>query len=272
MLLVCASQQCTSHIPIEPDERSEYMQTLPICSVLNKTQPVPLEKEPRGHKMAIRAPRWKQAMEREVNQLVEKHAWDLVDRPRDTKVLPGLWQFKIKRDENGQITKYKARWCADGSRSPLDIPPEIKFSPVAEKSTIRMIFAIAAHKGVPVIQADFPNAYLNAKITEDTYVVQPGGLEDPNNVHKICKLNKALYGMPISGKCWHDALSSCVGILTTQPSCEGSQATVACRSLGIINSTYSAITRPRTSRLTSRSIHLDIAYHARTSFLYLLQC
>ncbi len=149
-------------------------------------------------------------MIKEVQQLQQKGAWQLVHRPRDAKVLPGLWQYKIKRDENGNVAKCKARWCVDGSRSPLDTQPESKFSPVAEKTTIRMLFAIAAHGGHEVKQADFPNAYLNAEITEDVYVAQPKGMEDPMHRHKVCKLNKALYGMPMSGKCWHDALSSCI--------------------------------------------------------------
>ncbi len=29
--------------------------------------------------------------------------------------------------ENGNVVKYKAQWCVDGSRNPLDIAPEAKF-------------------------------------------------------------------------------------------------------------------------------------------------
>ncbi len=126
-----------------------------------------------------------------VTQLEDKQAWQLVDRPRNAKILPGLWQFKIKKDALGNRVKYKARWCVDGSRSPLEILPESKFSPVAEKTRVRILFAIAAYKGVSVMQADFPNAYLNATITEDVYVVQPRGLENPNLRQKVCRLNKA---------------------------------------------------------------------------------
>ncbi len=67
---------------------------------------------------------------------------------------------------------------------------------------------------VSIIQADFHNPYLNADITEDVYVVQPRGLEDPEHQHKVCKLNKALQGIPMNGKCWHDAISSS---LTSRP-------------------------------------------------------
>ncbi len=80
-------------------------------------------------------------------------------------------------------------------RSPLEILPETKFSLVVEKTTVRMLFAIAAYKGVIVMQAEFPNAYLNAQITEDVYFVQPRGLENSNLRQKVCKLNKALYGI-----------------------------------------------------------------------------
>ncbi len=81
---------------------------------------------------------------------------------------------------------------------------------LVERTTIRLLFAITAHGGHEVMQADFPNAYLNADITEDVYVNQPRGLEDPVRRYRVCKLNKALYGMPMSGKCWNDALSSCL--------------------------------------------------------------
>ncbi len=182
--------------------------TIPICTVIKET-PEYLEREPRGYKKAAAQDHWKAAMQKEVQELLKKAAWQVINRPRDAEVLPGLSQFKIKRDEQGNVVKYKARWCVDGSRSPLDISPETKFSPVAE-TTIRMMFAIATHVGVKVMQADFPNAYLNANIQEDVYVVQPRGLEDTSARHKVCKLNKALYGMPMSGKCWYDALSSCI--------------------------------------------------------------
>ncbi len=49
-----------------------------------------------------------------------------------------------------------------------------------------------------------------------------------------------------------------VGIMICLPSREGSRATVAYRSLGIINSTYSAITGPRTS-------HRQISHVRRNS-------
>ncbi len=142
-----------------------------------------------------------------------KGAWDLVPKPQDQTVLPGLWRYRTKRDEKGTIIKHKARWCADGSRESFPRPPEAKYAPVAELSTVRAIFAIAAANGQTVLQADFPNAYLNADLQEEVYVVQPKGLEEPGMENHVCRLKKALYGTTISGRVWHDTLKTSVGKL-----------------------------------------------------------
>ncbi len=72
---------------------------------------------------------------------------------------------------------------------------------------LAMITAAAA-TGQVVLQADFPNAYLNADMTENIYVCQPYGIHHSEDRHKVCLIKKALYGCPISGKRWHDAIAS----------------------------------------------------------------
>ncbi len=116
--------------------------------------------------------------------------------------------FRIKRDEKGDIVKYKARWCVDGSREGFQRPPENVFSPVAELQTVRAMIAVAAGHNQVIMQADFPNAYINAKIEEDIYVCQPKGMEVKNPNEYVCKLKRALYGCPVSGKRWNEMLTT----------------------------------------------------------------
>ncbi len=146
----------------------------------------------------------------EKSELEGKAAWDLVKRPPGQAVLPGLWRFKVKKNEDGDIVKYKARWCVDESRENFRRLPEAKYSPVAETSTTRTVFALAAVNGQGVLQADFPNAYLNAELKERIYVKQPKGLKDPEKPEHVCLLKKALYGTSISGKMWHESLRETV--------------------------------------------------------------
>ncbi len=165
---------------------------------------------PRGWRQAITIPEWEKAMEREIYELESKQAWEVVPRPKNLSVLPGVWNFRIKKDENGKVIKYKARWCVDGFREGFLRPPENVFSPVAELSTIRMLIAIAAARKYTVLQSDFPNAYVNAEVGEDIYVTQPKGLESKDPYKYVCILKKALYGCAISGKRWNEVLSSVI--------------------------------------------------------------
>ncbi len=188
---------------------------LDLCMLV---QTVETDQLPSSWKQAIHIPQWTEAMRDEKAELEEKGALKLVPRPRDAKTLPGLWRFKVKKDENGTVVRHKARWCADGSRESFKRPPEAKYSPVAEMSTIRTVFAIAASKGQTILQADFPNAYLNADLKEQIYVVQPKGLEEPGREDYVCLLQKALYGTSISGKMWHETLKATVKGLGYQQS------------------------------------------------------
>ena len=55
--------------------------------------------------------KWQLAMKSEFDGCVEQNTWTLVKRaelPPGTNVIPVKWVFKIKTDENGVVTKYKA--------------------------------------------------------------------------------------------------------------------------------------------------------------------
>jgi len=58
---------------------------------------------------------WLESMLVEITSLESKEAWDEVftDEAR-TRILPGTWVFRCKRNPNGMITKLKARYCVRG--------------------------------------------------------------------------------------------------------------------------------------------------------------
>ncbi|KAK9707668.1 Reverse transcriptase (RNA-dependent DNA polymerase) [Popillia japonica] len=47
---------------------------------------------------------------------MKNNAWKLVKKPEGVKVIDNKWVFKLKCDENGKVTKYKARLVARGFR------------------------------------------------------------------------------------------------------------------------------------------------------------
>ena len=58
---------------------------------------------------------WKAAMHKEMSQLEALKCWDEVDiSDAKTKIIPGTWVFKIKCSPDGEIKKYKVRFCCRG--------------------------------------------------------------------------------------------------------------------------------------------------------------
>ena len=52
---------------------------------------------------------------------MDNHAWELVKREKHMKVLPCMWLFKLKKDTEGRVVRYKARLVAGGHRQVLGV-------------------------------------------------------------------------------------------------------------------------------------------------------
>lgn len=57
---------------------------------------------------------WMQAIKEEVDALTENNMWNLTKLPQGKRVLDNKWIFKIKKDKNGNIERYKARLVVKG--------------------------------------------------------------------------------------------------------------------------------------------------------------
>eukprot|EP00794_Sanderia_malayensis_P011639 gene11639-biopygen9313 len=62
----------------------------------------------------MHAPHWKKAIESEYKLLLKNRTWDLVDLPTAKNLVGCKWVFKIKRNSDGSINRYKARLVAQG--------------------------------------------------------------------------------------------------------------------------------------------------------------
>ncbi|KAK9043585.1 hypothetical protein V6N11_071921 [Hibiscus sabdariffa] len=52
-------------------------------------------------------------------------------------------------------------------------------------------------------QMDVKIAFLNGKLEEDVYMTQPEGFVTPENVGKVCKLQRSIYGMKQASRSWN---------------------------------------------------------------------
>ena len=72
------------------------------------------------------------------------------------------WVFKIKRNSDGTIAKYKARLVARGFSQEHGIDYTETFEPIVKLSTIRIIMVLAAYNEYEVEQLDVATTFLSA--------------------------------------------------------------------------------------------------------------
>ena len=70
--------------------------------------------EPKDAKEAKKDKHWIKAMEEELSQIEKNDTWQLVLRPKDKNVIGTKCVFRNKLDENGQVTRNKAKLVCKG--------------------------------------------------------------------------------------------------------------------------------------------------------------
>ncbi|KAK8609283.1 hypothetical protein V6N13_061732 [Hibiscus sabdariffa] len=164
--------------------------------------------EPKNIKEALNDDYWILAMQDELNQFERSKVWTLVDRPHDKSTIGTKWVFRNKLDESGNIVRNKARLVAQSYSQEEGIDFDETYAPVARMEAIRMLLAFACHHEFKLFQMDVKSAFLNGFISEEVYVEQPPGFEDPNFPNHVFKLSKALYGLKQAPRAWYERLSS----------------------------------------------------------------
>ena len=114
--------------------------------------------------------------------------------------------FTKKFDENGNLSRYKARLVAQGFSQGYIYDYSDTFSPVVRLDSFRLVIAIAAYHRFPLGQMDIKGAYLNGKLSEEIYMKQPAGCDDGTG--RVCKLIHTLYGLQQSGREWNNTLKN----------------------------------------------------------------
>ncbi|GJW19927.1 putative RNA-directed DNA polymerase [Tanacetum coccineum] len=146
-------------------------------------------------------------MKEEYDALMKNGTRSLVPRASTTNVVDGKWVYRLKRDKNGAIIRYKERFVAKGCRQQLGIDFHETFSPFVKSTTIRAILSLAVTNDWPLCQLDIQNAFLHGNLKEQVYMKQPPGFIDPQQPNHVCLLHKSLYGLKQAPHAWFERLS-----------------------------------------------------------------
>lgn len=142
-------------------------------------------------------------MEEEMDAHKKNHTWDLVELPNGCKVIDNKWVFRLKHNDNSDTVYYKARLVARGFTQEKGVDYKETFAPVVRFDSIRVLLALAAEKDLEITNFDVKTAFLYGDLSECVYMKQPIGFEDKENKNLVCKLNRSLYGLKQSPRCWN---------------------------------------------------------------------
>nr|GEU98510.1 hypothetical protein [Tanacetum cinerariifolium] len=130
----------------------------------------------------------------------------------DTNILQeghwNIWIYKKKKYERGIMIRNKARLVAQGYTQEEGIDYDEVFAPVARIKAIRLFLACASFKDFIVYQMDVKSTFLYGRIKKEVYICQPPGFEDPDFPDRVCKEEKASYGLHQALRAWYETLST----------------------------------------------------------------
>ena len=118
--------------------------------------------------------------------------------------------FKLKHDVDGRVERFKARLVAKGYAQKYGIDYDKNFSLVVCFSSIHLLLAFAVQHDFLIHQMNVETAFLNGKLDEEICMQQPEGYVKPGKEHLGCKLEKSLYGLKQSSRCWNKAFKESV--------------------------------------------------------------
>jgi hypothetical protein len=88
--------------------------------------------EPSCYQEAVKgskSDKWKQPMKDEMKALERNVTWDLVELPRERKIVGCKWVYKLKKDVDDKVERYKARLVEKGYSQKEGIDFHDIFSP-----------------------------------------------------------------------------------------------------------------------------------------------
>lgn len=132
-------------------------------------------------------------MREDLEALRKNQTWDITVLPQGSKPISCKWVYKVKRNANGTVKKFKARLVARGFLQKYGLTYHDSFAPVAKVVTVKIMLTYVVLNKWNVYQMDINNTFLHGTLEEDVFLTPPQGFEVPNG--HVCKLKKALYGL-----------------------------------------------------------------------------
>jgi len=178
------------------------------------------EPDPRNRAAMLRGPAhlvpgWLASENKEMTDLWRRGCLKRVHRSQlisgVDKVFQSRFHYKIKRHADRSLDKLKVRLVCQGQHMRESVDYTDAFSPVPHASGFRTLVALAAANDMEMDQVDISQAFIQGDLLPGdgrrgrVFIAPPPGY--PEDDHIVWQLQKPLYGMPQSARCWHLTMS-----------------------------------------------------------------
>lgn len=120
--------------------------------------------------------------------LIGNHTWDIVEYPKDKKIVECKWIFTVKYKSDGSIDKYKTRLVVQWYSQAYGIDYEKTFALVPKLNSIRVLMSLVVNLDRELFHLDIKNSFLNGELEEKVYMKIPPKFEKGKRFGKVCKL------------------------------------------------------------------------------------
>lgn len=170
------------------------------------------------------AKEWSKAIKEELDAHEKNGTWALVPRRPDRAPIKSKWVFKVVKNANQDIPRFKARLCAKGFQQREGVDFTETFSPVVRYDSLRTLLATVALKNLDIATFDVRTAFLYGNLEEDIFMELPeGAVVSSPDINRsiqederasmsdgtktsdeiVCHLRKSLYGLKQAPRCWN---------------------------------------------------------------------
>src|SRR6266480_406730 len=142
------------------------------------------------------------AAQKEYEAVTEKKTFQVVSKQDASNIIPLTWVFDYRFDQDGYLTRYKARICICEDLQPIS--EQDTYAATVKIKILRFLLAPTAAYDLDTWHADVTNAFLNSILDEIVYCKFPDGFTQPG---KCIKLLRALYGLRRAPRLWQQEFS-----------------------------------------------------------------
>ncbi|GAA6014203.1 hypothetical protein JCM8202_005183 [Rhodotorula sphaerocarpa] len=151
---------------------------------------------------------WISAINVELEAFEQRGVWDteMVELPPGARAIPLKWVLLVKRDEYGNVIKYKARLVARGDLQREGIDYGEVFSSTIRFSTVLTLLALSTLHGWDIRRFNVTAAFLHGHLDEKhpLFAKQVPGFEDRSRPGLVRRLRRSLYGLRQAGRKWNE--------------------------------------------------------------------